>query len=89
MTVDLLRTVISSMEKVESLHGKASGKYKKEKALLLIQYSLMGIMGRDAYELIADMIPGMIEMVISLSKNEMVIEVNRKISKKCFKLCGL
>ena len=79
----LSATTIRSMEQVKHIKD---GK-KKERAMCLIQYSYTKAFGADEYEKVKDLIPGLIEMVVSLSKHELVIDINKSIKTKCLKLC--
>ena len=48
---------------------------KKKRATALIQYIVTKVFGSQYYETVKGVIPEMIEMVIFLSKNEMVINM--------------
>ena len=70
----LLATTIRSMEEVEKCKDR-----KKERAMALIQYSYTRALGASEYEKVKGLIPDLIEMVIAMSKNQLVIGINKTI----------
>ena len=70
------------MEEVENCKDR-----KKERAMTLIQFGYTRARGVSEYEKIKDLVPALIEMIVSLSKNKFVIGINRKIKTKCMKVC--
>ena len=80
----LLDIVINAMERVEQMKGSNK---KKTVALTVIKNSIISIYGKDVYELYQTIIPTIIEMIICLSKNQFVMEINKKIKNKCLKFC--
>jgi len=81
----ILDIVINAMERVE-FNIKGSDK-KKTVALTIIKKSIISTFGEDEYNTYKIMIPCMIEMIICISKNQFVMEINKTIQNKCLKFC--
>ena len=80
----ILDIVITGMERVEFIKGSDE---KKRVGIVIIKKSIISTFGEDEYNTYKIMIPCMIEMIICISKNQFVMEINKTIQNKCLKFC--
>jgi len=81
----ILDIVINCMEKVEFIKGSDE---KKRMAIVIIKKSIISTFGEDEYNTYKIMIPCMIEMLILISKNQLIMDINKSIRNKCLKFCN-
>ena len=82
----ILDIVINAMERVEfNIKGSDT---KKKVALTIIKKSIISTFGEDEYNTYKIMIPCMIEMLILISKNQLIMDINKSIRNKCLKFCN-
>jgi len=81
----ILDIVITGMERVEFIKGSDE---KKRVAIVIIKNSIISTFGEDEYNTYKIMIPCMIEMLILISKNQLIMDINKSIRNKCLKFCN-
>ena len=72
----ILDIVINCMEKVEFIKGSDE---TKRVAIVTIKNSIISTFGEDEYNTYKIMIPCMIEMLILISKNQLIMDINKSI----------
>ena len=72
----ILDIVITAMERVEFIKGSDE---TKRVAIVTIKNSIISTFGEDEYNTYKIMIPCMIEMLILISKNQLIMDINKSI----------
>lgn len=79
---DLFDFIIKIMEHAETMHGY-TGEKKKLYVMQLIKMYMVDKWGEEYFNKYEYIIPLIIEFIITISKNEIIININKKIKKHC------
>jgi hypothetical protein len=81
--MDIISIIKSCMEEAEKIEG-LTGNNKKQYVIDMVRLICIETWGEKYFNTKIEMLlPSIIEMIISMSKKEFVIDVNRRINKCC------
>ena len=82
---EVINLIIALMEEAEKMNG-LSGAAKKDYVTQMIKVVIVEKWGEEYYQTkIKPLVPTLIEFIISMSKNEIILDVNKQLKKCCWK----